>query len=184
MDTMECILGRRSVRKYKPDAIKDDDLAKLLDAIRWSPSWANAQPWEVIIVRDAEVRKKLQAALPRGNPAKDAILSAPMVLAMCGRYNKSGVYKGNMVTSLGDWMMFDLGIACQNLCLAAYSLGLGTVHVGYLENHKAASEALGLPDDVTVVELIPVGYLESIPNPPGRRQLSEFVSHDRYGHRK
>ena len=183
MDTMECILGRRSVRKYKPDAIKDEDLAKLLDAIRWSPSWANAQPWEVIVVRDAELKKKLQTTLSKNNPSKDAVLAAPVLFAMCGRYNKSGVYKGSTVTALGDWMMFDVGIACQNLCLAACSLGLGTVHVGFLD-HKAASEALGLPEDVTVVELIPVGYPETIPNPPGRRQISEFVSHDRYGHRK
>jgi len=183
MDTIESILGRRSIRKYKTDAIKDEDLAKLLDAIRWAPSWANAQPWEVVVVRDIEVKKKLQNIMSKNNPAKDAIVTAPIVFAMCGRYNKSGVYKGSTVTSLGDWMMFDLGIACQNLCLAAYSLGLGTVHAGYLD-HKAASQALGLPDDVTVVELIPVGYPESSPNPPGRKQISEFVFHDRYGHRK
>ncbi len=182
MDTMTSILGRRSVRRYKPDSINDQDLAQVLEAIRWAPSWANSQPWEVIVVRDPEVKKKLRDIMPKGNPATKAMEAAPVVIAMCGRWNKSGVYKGDMVTTLGDWMMFDLGIACQNLCLAAYALGLATVHTGFLD-HKAAGEVLGLPDDVTVVELIPLGYPDQDPKPPARRQISEFVSHDKYGHR-
>ena len=182
MDTMASILERRSIRKYKTEPIKEQDLAQILEAIRWAPSWANCQPWEVIVVRDPEVKKKLQGAMSKGNPAREAFVTAPVVIAMCGRLNKSGVYKGKMVTSLGDWMMFDLGIACQNLCLAAHALGLGTVHAGYLD-HKAASELLGLPDDVTVVELVPVGYPDHGPSAPKRREISEFVYHDRFGHR-
>jgi len=41
MDLMEAIKGRRSIRKYKPDPIPEDALQKIMEAVRWSPSWAN-----------------------------------------------------------------------------------------------------------------------------------------------
>ena len=50
------IENRRSVRKYKPDPISDETIAKLVEAARWAPSTDNAQPWRFIIVRD---RKKI-----------------------------------------------------------------------------------------------------------------------------
>jgi nitroreductase len=175
-------MERRSIRKYTSAPIKDQLLAQVLEAIRWAPSWANVQPWEVIVIRDEQTKEKLSEVLSKGNPARKAMIAAPVVIAMCGRWKKSGMYKGGMVTSLGDWMMFDLGIACQNLCLAAHSLGLATLHAGYLD-HKAASELLELPEDVTVVELIPLGYPNESPSPPKRREISEFVSYDKYGKR-
>lgn len=182
MDIISCILDRRSIRKFKTDPIKDEDLAKLIDSVKWAPSWANAQPWEVIIVRDVEIKKKLADCLSKGNPARSATENAPIVFAMCGRFCKSGFYKDKAVTDLGDWMMFDLGIASQNLCLAAHSLGLGTVHAGYLD-HKAANAILEMPENITVVELIPVGYPDQTPSAPKRREPLEFVSYDKFGNK-
>jgi len=182
MDTLECIFKRRSVRRYKPDPVKEEDLNKVLEAVRWAPSWANVQPWEVIVVKDEETKRKLQGALPEGNPARKAVLAAPLLLVMCGRKNLSGVYKNQFVTSLGDWVMFDIGIACQNLCLAAKALGLGTVHAGLL-NHDAANKILELPADLTVLELIPLGYPDHEPSAPPRKELKQFVSYDKFGNR-
>lgn len=78
--------------------------------------------------------------------------------------------------------MFDVGIAAQNLCLAAHDLGLGTVHVGLI-NHQAVDELLGLPSDVESLEIIPVGYPEKVGNAPPRKELSEFVHWDKYGNK-
>ena len=83
----------------------------------------------------------------------------------------------------GDWMMFDLGIATQNLCLAAWSLGLATVHIGYID-HKKAKQVLGLPEDIEVVELIPLGYPDHEPKAPPRKALSDFVHWNRFGNKK
>lgn len=182
MDTFESIFKRRSVRKYKPEPVKDEDLNKILEAVRWSPSWANVQPWEVIIVKNEEMKKKLQGAMPEGNPARKAIVNAPVLIVMIGRKNLSGVYKGVFATTLGDWMMFDLGIACQNLCLAAWALGLGTVHAGLL-SHDAANKVLELPNDLTVIELIPLGYPDHEPSAPPRKELKQFVSYEKFGNR-
>lgn len=79
--------------------------------------------------------------------------------------------------------MFDLGLAMQNLVLAAHSLGLGTVHVGAFDDRKAA-EILGVPEGFALVEMTPLGYPDGESRAPARKELSELVFHDRWGHRK
>ena len=180
MDLMEAIKGRRSIRKYKPDPVPEEVFRALMEAVRWSPSWANTQCWEVIAIKDPSVKSELATALPKGNPALSSMAEAPLVLVLCGKKGISGFYKGQMTTVKGDWLMFDTGIAMQNLCLAAYSLGLGTVVVGMFD-HKKAEKILGVPGDVEVVAMTPLGYPAIGGSIPKRKDISEFVSSDRYG---
>ena len=70
---MEIIKGRRSIRRYQDKEIPKEDLNQVLEAIRWSPSWANTQCWEVIVIKDAGIKQKLQEILSTGNPATKAI---------------------------------------------------------------------------------------------------------------
>ncbi len=180
MDIMEAIRGRRSVRAYESRDVAPEHLASLLEAVKWSPSWANTQCWEMVVVRDGAVKQQLQAALPpKGNPAFNAIVQAPVVLALCGRLKRSGYYRGEPTTKFGDWFMFDLGLACQTLCLAAHGLGLGTVVVG-LFDHARAAAALNVPADCELVALIPLGYPAKTPGAPGRREPAEFSHPDRF----
>ncbi len=60
-DLLEIIQGRRSVRNYQDKAVPEDTLNTVLEALRWSPSWANTQCWEVVVVKDQETKQKLQA---------------------------------------------------------------------------------------------------------------------------
>jgi nitroreductase len=149
-----------------------------MEAVRWAPSWANTQCWEVVQVQDPEVKRALQSTLPpKGNPAFKAVVEAPVVLAVCGRSRESGFYKGEATTRHGDWLLFDLGLATQNLCLAAAALGLGTVIVG-LFDHDRAAEILRLPGGVELVALVPVGHPAKISAAPKRRETVEFVHRD------
>lgn len=179
MDVMEAIKTRRSIRSYKPDQIPENMLTEILEAARWAPSWANSQCWEFVVIQDFEVKKHLATHLSPNNPATTAITEAPLVIAACGHRGKSGYYKGEPRTDKGDWYMFDLGIATQNLALAAHSLGLGTVHVGFF-NHKEVAKILEIPDDMEVVELLPLGFPASEPKPTPRKELKEIVSHNKY----
>lgn len=180
MDLMEAIKGRRSIRKYKPDPVPEEVYRTLMEAVRWSPSWANTQCWEVIVIKDPSVKSELVTALPKGNPALSSLTDAPLVLVLCGRKGISGFYKGQMSTVKGDWLMFDTGIAMQNVCLAAHSLGLGTVVVGMFD-HKKAEMILGVPQDIEVVAMTPLGYPADEGRTPKRKDISEFVFSDRYG---
>jgi nitroreductase len=183
METQDAILQRKSVRKYKSDPVPKEALLKILEAIRWAPSWANTQCWEVVVVDDPEQKKLLQAALPPTNPSFAAIVEAPLVIAVCGKKGRAGFKKGGPTTIFGDWMMFDLGIATEHLCLSARSLGLGTVHVGLLD-HTKAKAVLGLPEDVEVAELIPLGYPVDDFRGPGRRDLKDFLHFNNFGTKK
>lgn len=179
-DLMDIIRNRRSIRKYAEKDIPEEMLQTLFEAVRWAPSWANTQCWEVVAIRDAEQKKRLQETLPpKGNPALSAVGNAPVVLAICGRLETSGYYKKEVTTKFGDWFLFDLGIATQNICLAAHDLGLGTVIVG-LFNHDRAAEVLGLPEGIEPVVLIPLGFPAKSPGAPKRRDVEEFVHREKF----
>ena len=69
----------------------------------------------------------------------------------------SGFYKGSVTTKFGDWFLFDLGIATQNMALAAHALGLSSVVLGLFDQDKARA-VIGLPDDYEIATLMPLGY--------------------------
>jgi nitroreductase len=182
MDLMEAIKGRRSIRKYKPDPVSEEALNTLMEAVRWAPSWHNTQCWEVIVVKDQKVKSELATTLihiPKSNPAASSMTEASIVLVLCGIKGVSGYYKGQSQTVKGDWLMFDTGLAMQNLCLTAHALGLGTVVVGRFD-HKKVAEILGVPQNVEVVAMTPLGYPAAEGSAPKRKELSEFVFYEKY----
>ncbi len=179
MDVLKAIRERRAVRKLRSDPITDEQLEVIYEAIRWTPSWANTQCWEVIAVTDQKLKEALAATLPPGNPAFKAMTTAPVVLVMCGKRGVAGFKKGAVTTDKGDWFMFDVGAATLNACLATHAQGLGSVIVGLFDAPKV-EEILGVPDDLSVVVLLPIGIPEVLPSGPGRKEISEFVHKNYY----
>jgi nitroreductase len=178
-DFMEIIKGRRSVRKYEDKAVPEAMLNQILDSVKWAPSWANTQCWEVIVIKDPALKEKVQGIIGPKNPATKAIVAAPVLLALCGKRDTSGYYNNQATTKFGDWLMFDLGLATQNICLTAHQLGLGTVIVG-LFDHNKAMEILNVPEGYELVTLIPLGYPAKISSPPKRKEISEFVHYEKF----
>jgi nitroreductase len=180
-DVIELIRGRRSIRKYQNREISEEQLTAVLEAVRWAPSWTNSQCWEVIVIKDPAIKKAIQGVLPPPsvNPSSNAIVEAPVVIAICGKLGKSGYYKGEVATKLGDWFMFDLGIAAQNLCLTAHYLNLGTVIVGLFDQEKV-KEILKVPEGFELVALIPLGYPAQEAKTRPRKEISEFVHYDTF----
>ncbi len=179
MDVMDVITGRRSIRKFKPDPVPEESLLTVLEAVKWAPSWANTQCWEVIVIHEEKMRSEVATALPKGNPALSSLTQAPVLLVLCGIKGKSGFYGGQPKTAKGDWYMFDLGLAFQNLCLAAHALGLGTVIVGMFD-HQRVGEILNVPSNVEVVAMTPLGYPLAPGTVPNRKDLSQFVHRNKY----
>jgi len=177
-DLMDIVKGRRSIRKYEDKEVPEELLNQVLDSVKWSPSWANTQCWEVVVVKDPATKEQLQGTLVK-NPATKAMVQAPIVLVLCGKLKSSGYYSDKVTTKFGDWFMFDLGIAAQSICLTAYSLGLGTVIVG-LFDHNKSKEILGVPDDYELVSMIPLGYPAKDPEAPKRREISEFTHSEKF----
>jgi nitroreductase len=184
MEVMEAIKTRRSIRKYKTNSIDDKTLGAVMEAARWAPSWANTQCWRFIVVRDGDIKNKLADTLRSRksptNPATDAIKNAPIVVVACAELNKSGCRDGVPSTDKGDWFMFDVALAMQNMVLAAHSLGLATVHIG-LFDAKEAANILQVPLGYCVVEMTPLGFPDQVRDPRPRKELSEIVFYDKFG---
>ena len=179
-DFNEIIHGRRSIRRYLSKEIPDETMQNVLEATRWSPSWANTQCWELVLVKDQKLKQELQATVSKKNPSTNAIVDAPVLIALCGKLKSSGYYNGTTPTKFGDWFMFDLGIMCQTICLAAHAAGLGTVVVGLFDQDKAGA-VINLPGGHEVVALIPMGYSDQHPSPPKRKEVAEFCHTNTFG---
>ncbi len=180
LEVLEAIRTRRSIRKYKTDPIDDKTLETVLEAARWAPSWTNTQCWRFIVVRDGDIKSRLANTLNATNPAMDAIRNAPLVIVACAELGKSGCYDGVPATDKGDWFMFDVALAMQNLVLAAHSLGLATVYVGRF-NAKEVANILEVPPSYCVVAMTPLGYPAETKDPRPRKELAEIVFYNKFG---
>jgi len=180
MTVVETIRSRRSIRKYKTDPVSDEKLSLVIESAMWAPSWANTQCCKLVVAKDSNTKIKISEALTPGNPATEAVRTAPVVIVACAELGKAGFKKGEVATDKGDWFMFDVALVMQNLVLAAWELGLGTVHVGLMDAKKIEG-ILNVPDGVRVVGLTPLGYPDEDPKGPGRKDKQETVFYERYG---
>ena len=147
MNTLEAIRSRRSIRKFKDQKV---DHAVIED-----------------IIADT-----LGFAYNTGTIAK-----APQLVVLTAIRGRSGMEKdGSATTDKGEsWLMFDTGIAAQTFCLAAAERGVGSVIMGIFDADKVA-ELLHIPENETVVCLIPIGYPDETPVAPRRKAVRELVT--------
>jgi nitroreductase len=174
LEVFEAIMNRRSVRAFLEKDITDETIEKLIDAARHAPSAGNIQPWEFIIVRKTEQKRKLvEAALNQ-----TFIEEAPVVIVVCANQALSEMGYGSRGLNL--YCIQDTAAATQNLLLAAFSLGLGTCWVGAFHEKKVA-ETLNLPEKVRPVAIIPVGHPAEKPRTPKKRLLHQIIHYEKYG---
>jgi nitroreductase len=183
MDVFEAIKTRRSVRRFKSLEVSEHDLHAVLEAARWSPSWANTQVWRFVVVTDTEIKTKLADTLAAGNNGGMPVRQAPVLIVACAELGRSGYKGGGPGSDKGDWFMFDVALAMHSLSLAAHALGLSTLHIGWFDAKKAA-EILNVPQGVVVVEMMPLGYAEGEAKAPPRKELEEIVFYEGYGKKK
>jgi nitroreductase len=190
MDVIDAIKNRRSIRRYQPAAVDDKTVQTVLEAAHWAPSWGNIQCWRFIVVRSAEVKAKVADTLMKTmvdgelviNAAASAIKQAPVLIVLCAELGKAGYQPdGSPATDKGEyWYLFDVGLAMENLALAAYSLGLGTVIVGGFDSKKVSS-ILDIPAGYAVVTMTPLGYPDHKGQVSPRKDLSSVIYRDKYG---
>jgi nitroreductase len=180
MDLYQAIKERRSIRRYKEDSIEEAVVLRLIEAAQWAPSWAHTQCVSLVAVDDADVKAALTETLAEGNPATKAMGQAPLVFAFCAQKGRAGYKKGEASTPKGDnWLMFDVGLSMQNFMLSAHAEGLATVCIGLFDSEKAA-KVLGLPENMEVVALTPLGYPAQEANIPPRKAVDIFCHKNKY----
>ena len=184
MDTLEAIRTRRSVRKFSDRPVEPEKLQAVLEAAQQAPSWANLQCSRYIVVEDPAAKARISELsyvesffATRGykaNPAQKALAEAPVVIVACANPGDSGELRGQ------QYYLTDVGIATENLMLAAHALGLGSVFVGVFDEEQLG-ELLGIPAELRIVGLFPLGYpLEEPKGGPPRKPLAEIVHYGKY----
>ncbi len=171
MDTWDAIRSRRNVRTYTDRPVGEADLERILEAARRTPSSANRQRWEFVVVTGRENLQRL-AGVWRGahhvaGSAATVALIAP--LADDPRTRES--------------IHYDLGQATMSIMLAAADAGIGSGHAA-VENQQLAREILGFPEDRFCAWLIALGYPADRPlrpvRLPNRRPWSDVVRRERW----
>ena len=147
MTVIEAVRLRKSVRSWADKPVEEEKLRAVLEAARLAPSASNRQEWRFVVVRDADRRKKLAKAARN----QTFVGEAPVVIAACAETDDHEMACGQKSYPI------DVAIALDHLTLAAAELGLGTCWIGAFSEPEA-KKVLGIPEEIRVVELMPLGY--------------------------
>ena len=157
MDVTTAIQRRRSIRKYQNKEIPKELLMQILEMARLAPSGANRQPWQLVVVTDAEKRKAL---VP--------ICKDQKFVGECSAF----------IAGIDDptqkWSRVDIAIAMEHVALVAVEKGLGTCWVGAFDQEKLGA-ALGAPAGMVVTVGMALGYPDEAPEARTRKALVELV---------
>ncbi len=177
MTAKECILSRRSVRRFTEQPVDHELLADIVATASYAPSWKNTQIVRYIAV-EGDLKDRIANECTEMFPNNGRIIAgAPVLIAVTVIKNRCGYERdGSFTTPRGDtWQMFDAGIASQTFCLAAHEAGLASVIMGIFD--RARTEALlALPEDRELVALIPLGYAAEEPTAPRRKSVSDLLT--------
>ena len=170
MDVSEAIRLRKSVRSFDPREVEEEKLQRILEAARLAPSATNGQEWRFVIVREEGTRKELAVAA-----ANQAFVGeAPILLVCCAETDHRRMSCGL------ECFPIDVAIAIDHITLAAVEEDLGTCWIGAFDA-KEVKRILGIPDEIEVVELLPLGYPQdpSLKN-KNRLPLAEIIHYERW----
>lgn len=169
MDYEDLIRTRYSVRAYKPDAIEDDKLERVLEAARLAPTAANRQPFQLIIINTKGREEELLRIYRRV-----WFSQAPLLICACGVPRLGWIREDSR-----RYLDVDVAIVMDHLILAATNLGLGTCWVAAF-NAQAAREILRLPDEVEPLVFTPLGYPADAPGMKERKPVDELVRYEHW----
>lgn len=173
METLQCILQRRSVRRFKPEKLSHDCIAQIINHAKFAPSWAHTKTPRFICVED----ERLKSAIAEVTDDNASIVkNAPNLFVVTAITGRSGQDRDGTLYnhSSDEWTMFDAGLAVQTLCLAAADLGVGTVIMGGYRQEEV-SALLEIPPEQMLVALIPAGYADETPVTPKRKDLADIL---------
>jgi nitroreductase len=154
------ILGRRSIRVYRPGPVSEDYVQLLLEAAMSAPSAVGKDPWRFILLRERTSLAQVADLLPHGKMLADAALG----IIVCGDLDEAHDRQLS-------YLLQDCSAAIENLLLAAHTLGLGTCWLGIHPREdriRSVSRLLGLPANVIPVSGIAIGWPGEVKEPRTR----------------
>jgi len=168
-DFFETVRHRHSIRAYQTDmAVESEKLHAILETACSAPSAGHVQPYQIIVITDADKRNALAAAAIN----QEFIAQAPVCLAFCADPSLSEEKFGGRGRDL--YAIQDTTIAAAYAQLAIVAAGMGSTWVGYFDEQKVR-EILNVGDNLTPIAMLSLGYPAELPEPTPRRKMSEIV---------
>jgi nitroreductase len=157
MDAINAMMTRRSVRRFKPQAVSDELLETMLRAAMQAPSAVNEQPWHFLVMDDRE----LLDGMMNIHPFAKCLKEAPMAVLVCADLT---------LEKAPGFALQDCCAATENLLLAAHALGLGAVWLGIYAGRrmKVIRQMLSLEEHIVPYALVAVGHPADMPAPQDR----------------
>ena len=188
MDVLQAIRERRSCRRFLPDPIGEETLRQMLEAAAWAPSPLNSQPWEFVVVTNADKKAELRSAAEACHQwalkesgwkwlsgyRMDFLTEAPAIIAVVGDPKKTGV---DMFQQEGTVAyQHACAAAIQNIHLAAHALGFGSLWFTFFDK-KAIREILGIDPEKTPIGLVCLGKAGGDPTPAPRKDVKKKTTY-------
>lgn len=168
MEVFEAIQKRYSCRSWQDREIESDKLTRVLDAARLAPSARNFQDWRFVVVQDQSLRTQLIEAANN----QEFVGNAPTIIVACS--NSDYVMRcGQAIAPI------DISIALEHIALQATAEGLATCWIGSFFPEKVRP-ILGIPDNIEIVELMPIGYPADTCPPKKRQPLEEIAAFNKW----
>jgi nitroreductase len=175
---LQAIKARRSVRHYKTDPVPRKLIEKIIEAGNWAPSVGNLQPWRFVVIEDEKLRMKLkEMALPKWRKTTEKLKEDdPQRYRIHARHlgrDDPVYYSAPVIIFIIGPSGINSALACENMMLAAHSLGLGSCYVGWgalVIYEPELIEALELKEKESVFGPIIIGYPEKYPEPPPKKE--------------
>ncbi len=156
MEPINCIKTRRTIRRFKQKTIPRTILENIIDCARLAPSANNMQPLSYIIIDDKKTVAHIftltrwAGRLGSEGPPPEGKRPVVFIAVMSDMHTRSDV-----------WYTMDIGAACENILLAAHSMGIGTAWLGAVQFDKAA-DVLNIDARYEINSLIALGYPDEI----------------------
>lgn len=176
MDAIECIKTRRSVRRFKDQPIPFELIGNILESARLAPSAGNIQEWNFILVTEYKTRESIAMAACMQTWMNDA----PVHIVVCSNPNKSERFYGDKGEKM--YCIQNSAAAIENMLLAAHAQGLGACWVGACDEDQVR-RAVGIPSNIRVMGIIPIGYSAEEPRMPDKYPLTDVVFIEKWGNR-
>jgi len=166
-ETIKSIRARNSCRAFKSAPLKENQVKELVDSALAAPSARNLQPWHIVIVTD---KKEIEYLDAEGMKELDTLEDKTMINLMKERGGSLFYNAPFLMIILGEeaskWAALDCGILCQNVTLAAESMGLGSCILGLAavplegKNGKELQKRFKFPEGYKFAVAVAVGEAE------------------------
>jgi nitroreductase len=164
-ETLQVIRNRRSIRAFKVEQIKDEELKEIVEAAIYAPSATNKQPWHFTVIQNKELLNWLNSSFKDLAKKSDndyikrvgvnvnfhVFYNAPTVILVSGDENN-------------HYAAVDCAAAVENMLIAAEAQGIGSCWVGFIayllnsEKGKEYCKELGIPEGYKQIHAAAIGY--------------------------